>query len=165
MKKQKETQEEYQKANFSNQPANVVAKVLWERLVVRDAHSFPSQMAKKVEKDKKLSNKADDKYKQSLQGLKEAQEKMFESEMPKVLEVRPLSIYFLLTNCLHLLQQEMQGLEAGRLQLMKSTLDKFTGMYITTSLCPHNYETYFNTLQQQGTRKICFRVPRRLASP
>jgi hypothetical protein len=27
MKKQKETQEEYQKANFSNQPANVVAKV------------------------------------------------------------------------------------------------------------------------------------------
>lgn len=27
MKKQADTQEEYQKANFSNQPANVVAKV------------------------------------------------------------------------------------------------------------------------------------------
>ena len=96
-------------------------------------------MAKKVEKDKKLSNKADDKYKQSLQGMKEAQEKMFESEMPKVLEVRPLSIYLFSAHQLPPPSSTGNARSRGR----KTPIDEVhTGQihrYITTSLCPHNH--------------------------
>jgi hypothetical protein len=119
-------------------------------------------MAKKVEKDKKLSNKADDKYKQSLQGMKEAQEKMFESEMPKVLEVRTLYLF-----SAHKLPPPSSTGNA-RSRGRKTPIDEVhTGQihrYII--LLPHSVPRLIsNALKQQGSRKICFKVPRRLASP
>ncbi len=91
-KKQDESQEEYEKASFTQQPPNVVQK-----------------LAKKVQVDAKASTKADEVYKQGVKALQESQQRMYDTDMPKVLN-------------------EFQSLEEQRLDLMRVTINKFISL-------------------------------------
>ncbi|KAL6076831.1 Formin-binding protein 1, variant 2 [Balamuthia mandrillaris] len=91
-KQQDKSQEEYEKLNVSNQPAQVVLKA-----------------AKKLQKDIKAAEKADAAYKEAVTAMQQAQEKMYNTEMPQILE-------------------EYQVLDKKRLDLMKACLTKLVAL-------------------------------------